>query len=136
MVIINNPPPNEVITTPFGMIAPPCITSPPRGTGRIAISPEQVTQHYRKGGSQSGRGETPVERSDCYRAFPMKIIVSGFDAEIVSTLIIWCDECRRSKTGLPVRRINTYSKIPLPAVPRRCPESGVLRRETIFMVRV
>jgi len=62
MVIINNPPPNEVITTPFGMIAPPCVTSPPRGTGRIAISPEQVTQHYRKGGVPERRGRSPQER--------------------------------------------------------------------------
>ncbi len=29
---------------------------PHRGMGRIAISPEQVTQHYRKGGSPSGGG--------------------------------------------------------------------------------
>ncbi len=56
LVIINNPPPNEVITTRFGMIAPPCVTSPPRGTGRITISPEQVPQHYRKGGCPSGGG--------------------------------------------------------------------------------
>ena len=35
---------------------PLCVTSPPRGTGHIAISPEQVTQHYRKGGSPSGGG--------------------------------------------------------------------------------
>jgi hypothetical protein len=29
--------------------------------------------------------------------------------------------------GAPPRRINNYSKTPLPAVPRRGPEAGVLR---------
>jgi hypothetical protein len=32
-VIINHPLPNEVTTTPFGMIASPCVTSPPKGDG-------------------------------------------------------------------------------------------------------
>jgi len=38
--------------------------------------------------------------------------------------------------GAAQYRINIYSKIPLPAVPRRGPEPGVLRIGTIFMVWV
>ncbi len=34
------------------------------------------------------------------------------------------------------QRINNYSKNPLPAMPRRGHEAGVLRIGTIFMVRV
>jgi hypothetical protein len=35
------------------------------------------------------------------RGFLMKIKISGFDEEIVSTLFIWCDECRRPRRGTP-----------------------------------
>ena len=38
--------------------------------------------------------------------------------------------------GAPPRWINNYSKTPMPAVPRRGHEAGVLRIETTFMVRV
>jgi hypothetical protein len=38
--------------------------------------------------------------------------------------------------GAPPRRINNYSKTLLPAVPRRGPEAGVHRIETIFIVLV
>jgi hypothetical protein len=46
------------------------------------------------GGSHNGGGETP-ESVRYYSAFPMEIIVFRFAAGIVSTLFIWCDECRR-----------------------------------------
>jgi len=38
--------------------------------------------------------------------------------------------------GAPLRRINNYSKNPLPAVPRRGPEAELHRIGTIFMVLV
>ena len=64
----------------------------------------------------------------------MKIVVFSYDAEIITPLFMWYDECRRPRRGTP-RRINTYSKNTLPSVPRRGPEEGVLRIGTIFMVR-
>jgi hypothetical protein len=66
----------------------------------------------------------------------MKIIVSGFDAELLALYSSGAMNAATPQTGLPVRRINTYSKPSLPAVPRRGPAAGVLRTETIFMIPV
>jgi len=33
------------------------------------------------------------------QGFLSKIVAFSFDAGIVSTLFIWCNECRRPKTG-------------------------------------
>jgi hypothetical protein len=35
-------------------------------------------------GEHSSRGETPVERLDWYREYPMKIVVFRYNAEIVA----------------------------------------------------
>jgi len=66
------------------------------------------------------------------QGFPLKIVAFSFDAGIVSTLFIWCDECRRPKTGRP-RGGSVIKMTPLPAVPRRGPEEGVLRISHDFL---
>ncbi len=76
-------------------------------------------------GSHSGGSEIPVERFARNGAFPVKIIVFSFDAGIVSTLFLWCDECHRPKTGRPCGGLAT-KKNSLPAVSWRGPEAGVL----------
>ena len=52
----------------------------------------------------------------------MKIVVFRYDAEIVTTLSIGYDECRRPRGGLGTKMQKNF----LPAVPRRGPEAGVL----------
>ena len=44
--------------------------------------------------------------------FPMKIVVFSYDAEIVTPLFIWYDECRRPKTGHPRGGSITIQKTP------------------------
>jgi hypothetical protein len=66
----------------------------------------------------------------------MEIIVSVLMQKLLARYSSGAMNAATPQTGLPVRRINTYSKTPLPAVPQRGPEAGVLRRETIFMIPV
>jgi hypothetical protein len=40
-------------------------------------------------------GCNPRERLAYYCAFPLKIVVFSYDAEILTPLFIWYDECRR-----------------------------------------
>jgi len=40
-------------------------------------------------GSHSGGDETPFQRLACYWAFPMKIVLFRYDAEIIITLSLW-----------------------------------------------
>ena len=61
----------------------------------------------------------------------MKIIAFSFDAAIVSTLFLWCDECRRPRRGAPAADWRVKNTL-LPAVPRRGPEAGVLRIKDDF----
>ena len=63
----------------------------------------------------------------------MKIVVSGYNAVIVTILSISHDDCRRPD-GAPPWRIGDekLKKISLPTVPRRGPEAVVLCREDDF----
>ena len=63
----------------------------------------------------------------------MKIVVFRYDAEIVTTLFVGYDECRRTRRGfLCGGSVTKMQKNFLPAVPRRGPEAGVLRIEGDF----
>ena len=57
----------------------------------------------------------------------MKIVVFSYEAGIATTLFVWYDEYRR-----PRGRSVTKKKTPLPTVPRRGPEVGVIRIDYNF----
>jgi len=66
-------------------------------------------------------------------SFSMKIVVFSYDAGIVTTLSIWYDDCRCPKKGRPYGGSVTKSKKnSQPAMHRRGPEAGALRRENDF----
>jgi hypothetical protein len=63
----------------------------------------------------------------------MKIVVFSYDAGIVTPLSVRYDDCRRPRRGfLYGGSLTKIKKNSLPAVPRRGPEAGVLRREDDF----
>ena len=69
------------------------------------------------GGAQSGGGWNPDERLAGDWAFPMKIILFRYDAEIVTTLSISYDDCRRPRRGAPAA--NRWLKIQKNSLPSR-----------------
>ena len=66
MVIINNPPPNEVITTPFGMIAHPLRHQSPEGDGaHCDITRTGNTTLSQRGGARAAGAEPPRANFSC-----------------------------------------------------------------------
>ena len=82
-------------------------------------------------GKPQRRGWNPRECLDCHWAFSMKIVVFEYDVEIVTTLSISYDVCRRPRRGAPAAD-RWLQKNSLPAVPRRGPEVGFLHIKDDF----